>query len=282
MKNLSFLFIISISFICFTQNTLKVECLNSQNANSSYFSLDSNVIEYGVCSSVASFYVAIIDSSCNFWETQFFQSDSTGHNLGNFNNNGACRNRKERYFIFRQNNSNELKKLDSLLSYELSTNQTVLIYTPFSYSYSIVQQTCPELAQTLNNYWGNNVIIENSMIVLFGTVGYPSSYLMDNNVINGKIIFETQVCPSIGQSASLFNQQNSSDFNFYPNPTNDSFTIEFNHSSNGKIEILDLKGITLMHIEYKASRIIVDISKLNSGTYILCNDQGAKKIFVKK
>ncbi len=88
-----------------------ISSLNAINSNFpeiiSEYNINNVLAEYGGCQAVSSIHIAIIDSLTHKpWETYYVYPDTTfnvNHQFGNVNNNGAngCRQRPERFFIFR-------------------------------------------------------------------------------------------------------------------------------------------------------------------------------------
>jgi hypothetical protein len=179
MKKIAFSFLILI--ICVqssAQSLLTVDCYvdQSQAALNGIY-VDNNQVEYGLCSANPSFYVAIFDTSCQVWGTRY-NGQNPQNDFGNMNDGGACRQRSENYFIYTQNNSNQLIYLDSLLNFWIPNNHAIALYTPLSYDFSLVDSICPQLGATLVSKWGP-MAKSSSISVFFGEQGNPSSFSVD-------------------------------------------------------------------------------------------------------
>lgn len=205
------------------QVSLEIECHQNIQMNlSNRISMDGNLLEYGICGIVPSFYVSVIDTNCIAWCAGAAGSVS---DFGNINNFGVCKPRCENYFVYRQKDSLQLVYLDSLLNYWIPDDHVIAIWTPFFYNFDSVNTVCPQLANTLVNKWGNNVQSD-SIIVLFGVQGVPQSFSVDTLSNGISINVSKTICP-------------------YPNPNPyPSLGIEENSNTQNKylVRIVDLMG----------------------------------------
>jgi flagellar hook assembly protein FlgD len=99
--------------------------------------LDGNQQEYGLCLTTPSLYVAVIDPlTMEPWGTRFFDTimQNPLNNFGNANDLGACRNRVEKYFIFRQNNPLQLDNFNSMMA-SVPDSHYILVYAPIAALY---------------------------------------------------------------------------------------------------------------------------------------------------
>lgn len=189
------MFFIGTFFFAGAQSTLLVECYEANSGlelDSNAFYLNYQQQDYGIRSTIPSFYLGILDNTCGVW-------DNYTEEFGNSNVAGYYLSRIERIFMFTQNDSVQLKNLDSVLNEVIPVNHTFFIYTPISFNYSSVSSLYPPLGQTLLNNWGD-MVIDARMMVLFGIKGYTESYDMDTTIVNGKISFEKTVCPNCSQN----------------------------------------------------------------------------------
>lgn len=91
--------------------------------------LNLDVIEYGGCGVSPALHVAVFDpQTFEHWGTAF-EGENPDHNFGNFNNESACRNRVENYFIFRQNNAAQMSGFSNMVLNEVPDGHYLLIYT---------------------------------------------------------------------------------------------------------------------------------------------------------
>lgn len=104
--------------------------------------LNTNQVEYGACFTTRSLYLAIIDPiTFEAWGTNF-NGENPDHDFGNANANGACRNRVEYYFIFRQNQPAQMQALaDLLLSNTIPDDYYVVLYTINNVTYDTWEAT---------------------------------------------------------------------------------------------------------------------------------------------
>lgn len=86
------------------------------------------------CGMTPAMNVAVVDPfDFSTWETLY---NGVGRYYGNYNNNGQCRQRPEKYFLFRQNNATELDSMASMLTDHIPDGHYVLV---FSYVYMLQQ-----------------------------------------------------------------------------------------------------------------------------------------------
>ncbi|MES2799049.1 MAG: C25 family cysteine peptidase [Bacteroidota bacterium] len=112
-----------------------------------YF-IDGTQKEYSICTTIPSIHVAVIDPlTTTPWGTRFGTSNPT-HNFGNANDNGACRNRVERYFIFRQNDPAQLANFTNMVLNEVPDGHYILIYTPVTARYDMWDANDPSIYAT--------------------------------------------------------------------------------------------------------------------------------------
>ena len=92
--------------------------------------LNTYQVEYGACTTTRSLHLAVIDPiTFQAWGTNF-NGENPGHDFGNANTNGSCRQRVEYYFIFRQNQPAQMQALaDLLLSETIPDGYYVVLYS---------------------------------------------------------------------------------------------------------------------------------------------------------
>ena len=237
------------------QSTLEVRCYSNSSIFTSIY-LDENLIEYA-CIGDPAFYVAVFDSTCTAWKTNY---DGNGYDFGNV----IVRNRVESYFIFRHDNLDELNGMNGMLD-AIPPDHSFVVYTP-SFDYNSVNTLCPTLVQTLSDHWSNNVLQSNIM-VLYGIKDQPGTFVSeiatDETDQNGDyILFNTELsCPgALGVTENAFEA-----------PTvlyngNGTFTVETEGTLNG-IMLIDLSGRELAYAE-NGNQLTVR-GELPTGTYIV-------------
>lgn len=176
-----------------SQVSLQIECYKStQNIYYNKISMDGQMVEYGYLSSTPSFYVAIIDTNCVAWGTQF-DSENIDHDFGNYNGNFS---RVMHYFTYYQTDSLSLVHMDSLLNTWIPDGHVIAIWTPVHYNFNDVNTVCPRLGNTLLTKWGPNVQSD-SIIVLFGEQGNPQSFSVDTLTNGESIIVTKEICSNL-------------------------------------------------------------------------------------
>lgn len=91
--------------------------------------LNLDIVEYGGCGSAPAIHVAVFDPlTFEYWGTAF-DGANPDHNFGNANNESACRNRVENYFIFRQNSASQMDGFSDMVLNAVPDGHYLLIYT---------------------------------------------------------------------------------------------------------------------------------------------------------
>ncbi len=193
---LSFLFACS-SFLTLAQAELSVNCYANYGTFNS-ISLDNQIVEYGCCEFEPAFYVAVFDNNgCMPMKTNFNGSQPENA-FNNLNDNGSCRPREEAYFIFQLSDSIQLEGMNNLIN-QLPVNYSIAIYTPGEYHGSAIQNT--SLKNTLSNFWSPNQINGDSILVLFGTIGQPTTFTATTEQLSiDQVSFTTTICQPLGLS----------------------------------------------------------------------------------
>ncbi|MFB6257886.1 MAG: C25 family cysteine peptidase [Flavobacteriales bacterium] len=132
--------------------------------NGTKWRFDLEEQEYTGCGLAPALHVAVIDpSESEVWGT--YAPDPPGsnnfvnqdHQFGNLNNDTACRDRVEQYFIFRQGNSSQMQSLQDMLVNEVPDGHYVLVYTWQYVSYDDWNASNPSL-DSLFQSWGSDSI----------------------------------------------------------------------------------------------------------------------------
>lgn len=201
MKNLYITFLACSSIISSlnAQSELTVNCYPVDTPFNSV-SLNNDIVEYGICSQEAAFYVAVFDpATCAAWKTNYQGSNPTNE-FGNFNTNGTCRPRDEAYFIFQYSDATQLAGMNDMIN-QIPDGFPYVIYTPMSYDYTTVNGNSPALIQNLISKWNPAIVEGNQIMVLFGIQGQPSSFVEDTLVDIDHISFTTTICDVTGLDA---------------------------------------------------------------------------------
>jgi hypothetical protein len=117
-----------------------------------------------------------------------------------------------------------------------------------------------------------SIVFENNNLVI-NTADCGDNYF--NVIVNGKLFFSDVVTAIDNMDAP------SASITIYPNPANNSLTI--NKASNDVSEgyIYNMKGETMMSLNLSNQNNTVDISSLPSGLYFLLMDNQSTK-FIKR
>ncbi|MGJ8661812.1 MAG: hypothetical protein ACSHXL_07225, partial [Bacteroidota bacterium] len=173
--------------------------------------IDGTLLEYDICGVTPSYYISIIDTNCNAWGTRITSTNSNlNHNFGNANDDVNCRQRIEYYFVYRQNEYQDLVYMDSLLNFWIPAGYTIAIWTPISHDFANVNALYPTLGTTLLNKWGND-IQTSPIIVLTGIQGNQTSFTADTLTVGDSIHVSKTICvdPSLGIQEKLLSKKRS-------------------------------------------------------------------------
>ncbi len=104
-------------------------------AYDSEYSLNLIQQEYGLCSTIPTIHVAVIDPVTHVpWGTKYTDANGIVHNpthdFGNANNESACRSRVENYFLFRENDPAQLTAFQNMVNNVVPDGHYLLIYSP--------------------------------------------------------------------------------------------------------------------------------------------------------
>jgi len=110
-------------------------------AYDSQFSLNLIQQDYGMCTTSPTLHVAVIDPVTHeAWGTKFTDGNGITHNpthdFGNANNESACRNRIEKFFLFREGDPTQLAAFQNMVNNEVPDGHYLLIYSPVYTYYS--------------------------------------------------------------------------------------------------------------------------------------------------
>lgn len=275
------LFVISVSLLSslvFSQSLLNVKCYpDAANSYNNQFSLNGNIIDYGVLSLDPNFHIAIIDTSCVVWHTS---TGSVGSDYGSINPGVPMPNY---FFAYDQDNASSLKYLDSLINYWIPAGHAFVIYTPLGYNGPNTASICPELAQTFETKWGNISTQTQSIVVLFGVQGYPNSFTMDTLTTGTHIDFSVNICPHYEQTLKI-EELNETDekINIFPNPGSGAIYFEINNTVYTEARVYGQDGTLIQSFKISEQPANYTISDLMSGIYFLQLLKGSDVQIVKK
>lgn len=129
------------------------------------WSLDNSLVEYATCGSTPYIYVGVLDPlTMEPWKTHCpgcgngnpgASNDDPTMNFGNLNNNGGCRPRYEKWFMFSQSDAASMANFQNMITNGIPDSNYVVIYTP---------------SQTLYHFWD---VIAPSTYTMFQNLGFP-------------------------------------------------------------------------------------------------------------
>ncbi len=101
------------------------------------WSINATQQDYDMCTVIPSIHVGVVDPiTFQSWGTRWVnaQGDTLNptHGFGNVNELSVCRNRVEKYFIFRQNSTAQLQAFQNMVNNEVPNGYYIIIYTPRS------------------------------------------------------------------------------------------------------------------------------------------------------
>lgn len=125
------------------------------------YQMDTDVRERSACSSIPAFVVAVLDSlSLESWETPYF-GQNPDHQFGQANYDNYCgsnRQRPEKYFIFRTNNSLQMAALENMLENEIPNGNYIVIYNWFNIDYDLLRSQHPTLLQSIADLGVDSIV----------------------------------------------------------------------------------------------------------------------------
>jgi len=163
------------------------------------YTIDSEQQEYGICSFTTSFYVAVIDPvTLEPWGTYNCPNGypscgcptplNPDHQFGNANNGcGSCRNRVEKYFIFRQTDATQLTNFQNMIA-AVPDSHYILIYSPMT---TIYDQWDAATFTTFQNLGSDSIVPgrENLPFAFFCRKGNPNTVVEEFAQFQGQDVF---------------------------------------------------------------------------------------------
>ncbi|MGM0478646.1 MAG: C25 family cysteine peptidase [Bacteroidota bacterium] len=204
----------------FTPLQASIECQvydnasNNQQFNDTKWSINGQMAEYNLCSTTPSLHVAVIDpATMDPWGT-YYNGTNADHQFGNVNNNGACRNRVEYYFIFRQNSQAQLQALDTMIQNKVPEGHYILIYSSIRGEFDDWENEYPNLFSTMQSMGSDSIQIgrDNRAFIFFTKKGdpsttqevfaqYPGEFLTFTETMSGVANFGVERSTVIGPAA---------------------------------------------------------------------------------
>ncbi len=244
----------------FSPNLKQLKCVNnglpqnSNDLNNIFYEIDGVLNEYGACGNPVSLHVAVIDPvTLESWGTRF-GTENPNHVFGNANDNGACRSRVEKYFIFRTQDNNSRNSLKNMLNDSIPNGHYVLMYTMREAQF---QAFLPDQLAAITALGADSVtalaaFASNRPWIFFVRKGYPdtkvevvgpttNSTISLTAVLQNEWTFGTMKSSLIGPAAKW----NSFHWNQFPleNPTEDSVSVDIIGVTNSGTEVPIITGI---------------------------------------
>ena len=112
----------------FQGGTRQIGCeVWGENYNQVYWTKDLEMQEGQGCLNKEALVVGVVDPfDFSTWMSRY---NGVGRYYGNVNNDGSCRNRQEKYFIFRENYHAQMDSLGSMLSNHIPDGHYIVVYT---------------------------------------------------------------------------------------------------------------------------------------------------------
>jgi hypothetical protein len=121
-------------------DTNRLECIvygtNTQTYQNQWL-INGTLQDYDLCGLTPSIHVGVVDPiSFSSWGTRWLNPSNDTinptHGFGNANDLNQCRNRVEKYFIFRQNSASQLAAFQNMVLNEVPNGHYLIIYAPRS------------------------------------------------------------------------------------------------------------------------------------------------------
>lgn len=235
--------------------------INQTTLGDCYYTIDGVSMESNACLQLPSIHVFVLDPVTFVpWGTYYVSPQdgplNPNRQYGNVNNNGACRPRVENYFIFRQNDPNQLEALTNLLTNVIPDGHFVGIYTMVNTQF---QNLSPSQLAAFSAIGADSVAAlaagsVNKPWVFFTRKGFPNTKVEKvGPQINSKVVLDVIMqndwifgninSPLIGPASSW----GSFHYNSHPveTPNNDSVSVIITGVSGGGAESTILSGVPL-------------------------------------
>jgi hypothetical protein len=272
----------SVTGNCSATYTLEVVVYGNPSTmyeiNSTGYSINSEVKDYGVWMATPSIHIAIIDSSscipvsnCNkdFGQFNIFY-DPDGDCIVDANTVHTTRSRAENYFIYRDNDVTAIQHMAHLLD-SVANGHIIIAYSVFPYEFSTMDTAFKNVFQRL----GSTLIPLISDTVPFIFVcrkgDAASVHEVTGSVSDDSIgISMTYQCSPTG-----IDDHDANVLRIYPNPVSDKLHIGLQKDfSKGEIKIFDALGNLVAEQKYSEGDLIINTEKFSAGLYFVILESG--------
>lgn len=198
------------SEIIYPETELDFSCKVYGNASTSFESLDTHyqidleVQDYSGCGLQPAIHVAVLDSiTLRPWETNY----NDLHPEWDFGNLMTCTNsrqRPEKYFIFRQNNEEQMLGLQNMLENAVPEGNYLLVYTWQYVNYDAWDEHAPGLYNTFTDLGAEMIGSAQDSVpfIFFQKLGDPSTRIeLYGSSIDDILDLETTITGAIGRSS---------------------------------------------------------------------------------
>ena len=124
----------------------------------SQYSINNERQEYAGCGVTPALHVAVIDPKTFIpWKTHF-QTQNIQNYFGNKNENGACRQRTEAYFIFDQNSPAQMASFQDMVTNKVPDGHYLIIYSHRFADYQYWNSVSPSIYQTFKDLGSDSLM----------------------------------------------------------------------------------------------------------------------------
>lgn len=160
--------------------------VNSYGSN--YSTVNNNWIigdlqqDYELCQFVPQIQVGVVDPiTLTSWGTRY-GGLNPNNNFGNYNDNGGCRNRVEKYFLFRQNSTAQLDAFQNMVLNSIPDSFYMVIYFPYyGARFDLWASLSPSMFATLQSLGFDSMTMTqaNTNVALFVKKGAPNTAVQE-------------------------------------------------------------------------------------------------------
>lgn len=163
--------------IDFFSGLKSIKCDVTGNSTEAEYFIDFESQDYAGCTLTEAFHVAVIDPITLIpWETRY-NGQNPENFFGNANDNGSCRPRTESYFIFRQNNLDQMNGFRNMVQNEVPDGHIILIYTWQHTRPDYWPTFLPDFSDIFSGLGANTIpnVTEQVPFILIGVKGQPET-----------------------------------------------------------------------------------------------------------
>ncbi len=232
--------------------------------DSTAYYLDGSMQEYNGCDSMPALHVVVIDSlTCEPWGT-YYSGQNPNNRFGNENDDGGCRPRVEKFFVYKQDNVAQIDSFEALIQNFVPFGAYLLIY---SWQYMDFTNWGASTFIPLNNLGFSGIMTAPDSVpcILFVRHGMPATAIeLYGTTINDTLELNTVLnCLYDG----IKENREPEEIVIYPNPATNQFNISGIVEYPAEISLYDLTGSQVL------SRIIynnepVQVNNFPPGLYL--------------